>query len=635
VTIAVGLLSWVFVADPIVDDTSRTVAARAVAVAYPFGDILLLALLFALLTVPGARSVTLRLLTASILMLLIADTAYAARPDLDSRVLDTLWLASYVGWGLAALHPSAASISEAPNHRRPSFTARRLAALTGSALIAPALALARVVTGVHVDTWVLVVGASALSVLVIARMSLNIDELRATSRHRDELQSRLLHEASHDSLTSVANGAAMRRAIGSALRRGQRTGTAVSVLLVELDAFEELATRHGHAAGDEVLRVTAARLCSVAADPEQVGRLGGHRFALLVDDAMTDRDTAALDERLMRAVSEPVAMRELTVEVSACVGAAVNMDGGTDADALIEQAHVALRRAKATGRGTFEVFGDGFRREMLERRATDTALRDALETDGLAVRYHPIVAVQSDIVDGYEARVHWARPDHGWQDPEEFLAVAADSELVCRIDRWVVRTAVRDLASWTSLDRATYADMTVAVPISGRTLSSPGFVQSVASILQDAGLEPHRLTIGVTEMVLVDVPTAVIDMTALRDCGVFVSINEFGTGRTSISRLDSLPADILKIDESLVNSDDPGAHDLLALLVNAAHSCGMLAVAAGVVEPDRLTELRALRYDSVQGLFAPTSDPSGPSGLGHPRLGGPPRLRVVPDPPDV
>ncbi|MET0931895.1 MAG: bifunctional diguanylate cyclase/phosphodiesterase, partial [Aeromicrobium sp.] len=554
---------------------------------------------------------------------------------LDSRMLDALWLASYVGWGLAALHPSVTTISEAPHHRRPSFTTRRLVALTGSALIAPALALAQVVTGVHVDTWVMAVGASALSVLVIARMSLNIDELRATSRHRDELQSRLLHQASHDSLTAVANGAAMRRTIGSALRRGQRAGTAVSLLLVELDAFDELVTRHGHAAGDEVLRVTAARLCAVAADPEQVGRLGSHRFALLVDDAMTDRDTAALDERLMRAVSGAVALHGMTVEISACVGAAVNMDGGTDADALIEQAHVALRRAKATGSGTFEVFGDGFRREMLERRATDTALREALETDGLAVRYHPIVAVQSDIVDGYEARVHWARPDHGWQDPEEFLAVAADSELVCRIDRWVVKTAVRDLASWTALDHATYADLTVAVPISGRALSSPGFVETVESILREAGVEPHRLTIGVTEMVLVDVPTAVIDMTSLRDCGVFVSINEFGTGRTSISRLDSLPADILKIDESLVNSDDPGAHDLLALLVNAAHSCGMLAVAAGVAEPDRLTELRELRYDSVQGLFSPTNDPLSPAEPVHPSLGIRPRLRVVPDQPDV
>jgi diguanylate cyclase (GGDEF)-like protein len=633
VVIAIGLLAWVFVADPIVDDTSRSIAARAAAVAYPAGDIVLMAMLVTLLTVPGVRSTTYRLLASSILLLLVADTAFAAVPQPNGSVLDLLWLSSYVGWGLAALHPTMAELADAPATRRSPFTTRRLVALTGSVLIAPALGLAQVLAGTHVDTWLLVGGASLLSLLVVARMSLNIDELRSTTRQRDDLESRLLHQASHDAVTGVANGASMRQLITLTLRRGQRTGTATTVLLVEIDDFETLVARRGHAVGDEVLRVTAARLCSLTADPEHVGRLDGHRFLLLIDPTYRPGAVATLDERLMQAVSEPFVVDGRSVDVSACVGAAVSMDGGTAADDLIDQAHVALRRAKATGRGTFEIFGNGLRHEMLERRDVEAALERAMEDGDLALQYEPVVAAQTEIVDGYEAQIHWWRPDHGWQDPARFLAIAAESDLVCRLEMWAITTAVQHLATRTSQDPQRFADLAMAVPVSGRTLSSPGFVDAIGTVLAQAGVEPHRLTISVAEMTLVDVPHAVLVMTTLQDRGVFVGIHEFGTGHTPLARLDSLPADVLKIDESLVNSDDPGAVELLALLVHAAHGCGMLAVASGVTDHGRLAALRSMHYDSIQGMPSWSDDlaTSVSAGDATPPRPARPHLFVVPD----
>ncbi|MCW2824624.1 MAG: hypothetical protein JWQ91_1541 [Aeromicrobium sp.] len=631
VTVAAGLLSWVFVADPIVDDSSRSVAARAVAVAYPIGDVLLLAMLVALLTLPGVRSAPYRLLTVSIVLLLVADTVFAASPSTSyAGVLDLLWLTSYVTWGVAALHPKMSRISDAPHHRRPTFTNRRLAALVASALIAPALVLVQAVHGTHLDTWVVATGAGLLSLLVIGRMALNIDELRTTVRQRDELQSRLLHEASHDRLTGLLNAAAMHQLVGTALRRGQRDGTPVTFLLVCTDSFDDLVGRLGHVGGDELLRAVADRLQAGAPDPEQVARLDGELFAVCVDPGRPD-DAAGVGARLMQAVAAPLTVAGHAVTPSVCVGAAVSMDGGTEPDDLVGQAHVALRRARAAGSGTFEVYGEALRHEMLERRSTEDALRAALADGGLELHYQPIVAVQSEIVDGYEARVHWRRPGHGWQDSDHFLAVAAASDLGCDIDRWVIGTAVRHLATWTALDRRRFADLTVAVQVNGRTLSSPGFVEAVGAVLRDEGVEPHRVTIGVSEMTLVDVPRATLDLAALRDIGVFVSINEFGTGRTSIGRMDSLPADIIKVDKSLVNSADPGRYDLLALLVRAAHSCGLLAVAEGVADTDRLAELRAMQYDSALGLHSSTIDPAESGVTVMQATGGHPHLRVVPD----
>ncbi|MCW2841347.1 MAG: hypothetical protein JWR55_2830 [Aeromicrobium sp.] len=628
VTLALGLVSWVFIADPILDDTSRSVAARAIAVAYPAGDIVMLGMLVVLLTVPGTHSATYRLLTVSMLLLVAGDSLIVAAPQLHA-LLHLVYALSYVGWGLAALHPTMTDMARAPHARRASFTVRRLAALAAALLIAPALVWIQVMHGTHVDTWIVVLGASLISLLVVARMALNIDELRATARQRDELQNRLLHEASHDPLTGAANAAAMRQLIGSALRRGRRSGTATTIMLVELDGFDDVVDRHGPARGDEVLRETATRLRSLTADPEQVGRLDGSRFVMLLDPSPGDGDLAAFAEHVLRAVAEPVAGVTHHIEVTACVGATTAMDGGTDADELRAQAHAALRRAQATARSTFEVFGEGLRREVMQRRDIEAALHRAIDDGDLALRYEPLVALQGETLHGYEARIHWWRPGEGWQDPRLFLAVAGDTDLVCDLDRWAIGTALEHLAIWTSRDPAKFSGLTMAVPVSGRTLISPGFAGSVATLLDEHGIDPGRLTVTVTETTLVDLPSAAVDLTALRDRGVRVRISEFGTGHSAIGRLASLPADMVTIDRTLVDSVAPGALELLALLVHATRQCGLLVVTSGDVEdsdPSRRTP-----RESVHGPVTEAALHDGPAaGRANER----PRLFVVPDPSD-
>jgi diguanylate cyclase (GGDEF)-like protein len=634
VTLGAFLLSWVFLVDPIVDDTSRSVTARAVAAAYPVGDVLLLAMIVTLVGVPGVRSTSYRLLTASIVLLVVADTWYAAIPSSSSRLLDALWLVSYVAWGLAALDPSMTRLIDTPHHRRPALSRRRLATLAATALVAPALVVAQLVHGLHVDTWIVVVGASVLSVLAIARVALDLDELRRTAHQCEQLERRLLHETSHDSATGLLNATAFRAVVGSALRRGRHERTAVAVLLVTVDAYDRVVDVHGSAAGDVVLDTVASRLRRCAADADRVGRLGPELLAVCVYPARSDTEVRELAARVVRSLAAPVLVDGTDIVVSACVGVATSTAGDTRSDELTEQAHVALRRARATGWGTLEVFSHGLRREEDERRALEEELQRALDQGELELHYQPILSVQSRFVDGYEARVHWRRPGHGWQDSRELLAVAALSDLVCRIDRWTVTTAVRHLATWTALDPVRFGDLTVAVTVSGRTLSSPGFVDTVTDTLHDSGVEPHRLTIGVTEMTLVDTPRAEVALRTLRDREVFVSINEFGTGHTPITQLGRLPADIIKVDPSLVNSTDPSARDMLALLANVAHGCGLLAVAEGVTDAGHLDDLRAMQYDSAQGLHSSTTDPAASGVTVVQSVGGRGHLRVVPDPDD-
>lgn len=632
VTLGIGLLSWVLVADPIVGDTSTPWAERAIAAAYPAGDILLLALVIRLVAAPGARSAAFRMLVTATGALVAADTVFAMQSSTAyASALDGLWLISYVLWGAAALHPTMAQLSTPSGVRTAPFTPQRLLALAAAVLIAPVLLIVSLTHGLHVDTWTIVLGASVLSLLVVTRMAYNIEEIRSTARQRDQLRSDLFHEASHDALTGMANSPYMRQQIGAALRRGRRDGNSVGLLVVDLDDFDEVNDRFGHGTGDLVLRSVAHRLRSLVRDVDVVGRLGGDQFVVLIDSVASDHDAMIMAAHLLPAINQPVEVSGQSVPISASIGATTSMDGGTEPDQLLHEAKVAIRRAKASGRGRIEVFDNRLRSELSERTAIEAELRAGLAAGEIAINYQPVVAVHTEIVEGYEAQLQWEHPERGVQGGEAFLPIAATSDLICEIDLWTLREATTELSELTAADPARFGDVTVTVSISGRTLASPTLVEDVEAALQSADLAPHRLTIGVTELALVDVPNAMLPLSALRHAGVFISIDDFGTGRTPIGQIQHLPADAIKIHSTLINSEEPGAHELLALLVNAAHGSGLLVVAEGVEDIGQLADLRLLECDSAQGFYSASPDPTAGPVITHPSVRDVPRLRIVPD----
>lgn len=582
VTVALGLLSWVFVADPIVDDPSLSVIERAVATAYPIGDVLLLALVVRLVTDRGERSPAFRLMVASMGLVLIADTFFAVDPSSDyTNALDVLWLASYVLWGATALHPMMGQLSTVSRPRARPFSFRRLAAVAAAMLIVPTLVVARLVQSIHVDTWALVGGACALTLLVVWRMAFNIEEIRKTTRQRDQLRQDLLREASHDSLTGIANSVHLRQQIGAALRRARRNSRPVGLAMVDLDDTGGINDKHGHSVGDEVLRVVARRLQEAVRDVGIVGRLGGDQFVVLMESLSSADEPADLADGLMRAVSEQILLPGGAVEVTACIGTTTSNDCVTDAEAFLLEAQTALRRAKAAGRGRIEQLDHSVRSELADRNAIEAELGEALEAGDLEIHLQPVVELPSGLLDGYEASVQWNRPGGEPLDLAEVPPAVMSAELACAVDRWVLTGATARLAALTAAEPISYGNLTVTVPLSTPLLTSPGLLQDVRDALADADLAPHRLAVAVNEMALVEVPSAAQTLSTLRDAGICVTIDDFGTGRTSIAQMRHLPADTLKVHRSMVDSDEPGTYDLLVLLVNAAHACGLLVVADG------------------------------------------------------
>jgi diguanylate cyclase (GGDEF)-like protein len=607
VTAGFGLLSWAFIAGPMLEGRAGTDLGLVVSLAYPAADIVLLALILRLITGQYARSSSFVMLVAATVVSLAADTIFAAEPSGDaySIGLDVLWLASYTLWGAAALHPDMAILTQpAPRGRTP-FTPGRLAILAAAALLPSVLQVGHAILDVHVDHVTLVVGSAVMALLVMARMACDIDEIRATARQRDTLRDDLYDRATRDDVTGVANRPFLLQQITSSLERGVRDGSPSAVVDVQLDGMAAILQDLGFGHRDDVVRVVAQRVEDVVNPEDCVASLGPDELVVLVDRLVPDTDVAGLAHRLLEAVGRPVEVGGRTVTLSGAIGISVSLDGGTDADALLREARTATDAARARPGSSVEFFDGSLRREHAERLDIEAGLAHAIAHHELEVHYQPVVALGTDVLDGFEALVRWDRPGRGVLSPDEFIPVAEKSELICELDRWVLSEATQQLVAWTDADPVGAAGLTVAVNISGRHLASDSIVRDVDEVLRASGLAPERLTIEVTETVLVDTPLAAKQMQALRRLGVMVSIDDFGTGYTSIGQLGSLPADVLKIDRSLVSSTLPGASELLALIVHAGHAHGFLVVAEGVEDPQQLEELRDLACDSAQGyLFA-------------------------------
>ncbi len=620
VTISCGLVSWVVLAGPVARSSEESLLARVVGVAYPAADILLLAVLVRLVIGPGSRVRALTLLVASATAALVADSAFAlleATGGWNSDVTGMLWLSGYVLMGAAALHPSMRLLTLTPGSPSAAVSRRRLTALTAAVLVAPSTLAVQLALGLPTDAWAVVLASVLLFGLVVARMDAALRQLTRSRAQRDRLQDDLAHQAAHDPLTALANRARALELVQAALHRGQRSGSLVGLLFVDLDHFKAVNDTFGHRTGDDVLRATAGRMLAVVRAGDAVGRLGGDEFVVLVESPESEEALLELAERLVAAVSAPVATGGRTVAVGASVGVAVSRDGGTDAAALLHDADVAAYRAKGAGRGRVEVFDDALRRELEERAALEAAIRRGLDGGEFLLHYQPVVTVVAGpsgprtaegTVEGYEALLRWDRPGHGMVPPDAFIPTAERSTLVCDLGRWALREATLQLARWAAATPPTGVvgpATSVAVNISGRHLASPGIVDDVAAALAASGVAAHRLVLEITETVLVDEPTATAHLAGLRALGVGISIDDFGTGYTSIGQLQHLHADTLKIDRSLVASTAPGSAELVRLVVHAAHAFGLSVVAEGVEHEHQLSPLRQAGCDSAQGyLFA-------------------------------
>lgn len=554
--------------------------------AYPFADLVLLATALGVLAAQAWRLTRVwALLCSATLLLVTSDLHYMVGEATGDYVPGTPWdLGWAVGFallGLAAWQPSVPGRSgTAP----PALVVPTLVTAVSVGILVAAAD--RPVPGVAVAF-----AAAALAGAVV-RTALAVGEMRAL------VESRRL--ALTDELTGLGNRRLLADRLAGQLAR-RRPDQSLAVLLLDLDRFKEVNDALGHQVGDELLRGVGPRLEAVLREGDTLARLGGDEFALLLGAGADATHAQLVAARVRDALREPFLHEGVQLHLDVSVGIAVCPDHAVTAEGLLRCADVAMYVAKQSRTG-YAIYSQERDLHDRSRLQTIAQLHTALATDQVTCHYQPQCDLASGEVVGAEALVRWQHPQHGLLSPDAFLGLAAQVGLMPRLTRRVLATALQDCAAW----RRAGADLCVSVNLSALSLDDQSLPGDVARLLRTHGLPPEALVLEVTEDVMLVHAQRAHDVVArLRALGVRLSIDDYGTGHSSLARLRILPVHELKLDRSYIaglGSDERDAA-IVRSTVDLAHALGLAVVAEGVETADDWWTLRALHCDRAQGYL--------------------------------
>jgi diguanylate cyclase (GGDEF)-like protein len=424
---------------------------------------------------------------------------------------------------------------------------------------------------------------------------------------RKRAEQALAHQARHDSLTGLPNRRLLLDSLAVACERGARDGFTVALLFLDLDNFKMVNDSLGHAAGDDLLVTVADRLRSSLRPGDLVARLGGDEFALILAGA-SDRPVARqVAGRIIDALRQPCGIGTAEVVIGASIGIAMTGSGATQPGDLLRNADVALYAAKAQGKGRFEFFVEDMHRAAKARLGLEADLRRALAREEFVVFYQPVVDLLSGAIAGCEALVRWNHPTRGLVPPLEFIPSCEETGLIVPLGEWVLREACVAQRQWKEKYPHRPAPI-VTVNVSPRQLQEPGFVGSLAYLLEQTGADPESLVLEITEGVLLDDADTTLEvLEGLRDLGLRLAIDDFGTGYSALSYLQRFPIHVLKIDRSFVNGLGRGGERsaLVRAIVALGQALNLKLVAEGIEHADQQQQLQALGCQYGQGyLFA-------------------------------
>jgi diguanylate cyclase (GGDEF)-like protein/PAS domain S-box-containing protein len=416
------------------------------------------------------------------------------------------------------------------------------------------------------------------------------------------IESRIIHLASHDTLTELSNRLSFRDQVE---RRLAKSSTC-ALLYMDLDRFKPVNDMLGHAAGDHVLQVVAERIGVQLRKSDVGARLGGDEFAILLSDCSNELDASAVALRLIREISSPIHIEDVEVTVGISIGLVFAPLHGTDVDILLRNADLALYAAKQAGRGCYKTYQEGMESQLEQRSSLERDLRAALNRNEFHLHYQPVLNVQTDKVTSFEALLRWDSPTRGNVPPPEFIPFAEEIGFMTEIGDWVLRTACAEASKWDN-------DVCISVNLSPTQFCMPDLLGSISSILEETGLPPHRLELEITETSMIDdVPHAHGVLSALRKKGIQIALDDFGTGYSSLSFLRKLPFTRIKIDKSFVQDIDrnPGALAIIKAVTSLCNGLGVAATAEGVETAGQMAILRSEGCSEVQGYLI--SRPTAP-----------------------
>jgi diguanylate cyclase (GGDEF)-like protein len=420
---------------------------------------------------------------------------------------------------------------------------------------------------------------------------------------RKKAEEQLAYMAYHDALTGLPNRVTLIERLVRDLARARRRKEIVGVVLIDLDRFKEVNDTLGHVAGDRLLVAVAERLQGAVRETDTVARLSGDEFCILLPDQHDEHTTIEAGQRIHNAFAAPLRFDGQETHVTASLGMSLFPFNGETPEALVKNADIAMFRAKAQGRDTFQVFSEEMSIAVVERARMEKGLRRANEKNEFVVYYQPEIDLRTGRIVGAEALVRWQTPDHGLVSPMRFIPLAEETGAIIPMSEWVIRTACAQAKEWQGQG---YAPFRMSVNVSARLFQQYDLVRAILGILEETGLGPESLELEITESVaMANLESTLETLWKLNGFSIRVAMDDFGTGYSSLAYLKKFPIHLLKIDRAFIRELDRNPEDqtIVKAILAMANTLDIEVIAEGVERVEQLDLLKRFGCGLAQGFY--------------------------------
>ena len=426
--------------------------------------------------------------------------------------------------------------------------------------------------------------------------------------HREMVERRKAEDAlkfgaSHDPLTELPNRRLLAERVNLALSRERIDQERLALLFIDLDRFKNINDTLGHEAGDRLLQIVAKRLSGCIRRTDTLARQGGDEFVVLIEKFADHKDVATTAKKILEEVGKTFLLFGKELHISASIGISISPDHGSDLEALLKHADIAMYRAKEEGKDNYQFYSAQMNRHSVARLDLESDLRHAVERNELVLHYQPKFEVRTGAIVGIEALVRWQHPTRGLISPEQWIHLAEETGLIVPIGTWVLHTACAQACAWQAQGLPA---LRVAVNLSARQFIRASIVEDVRKALSETGLNPRWLELEITESMMIHDPEEALRLLCdLKEMGIHLAIDDFGTGYSSLAYLKRFPIDTLKVDRSFIRNipDDVGNALITRTIIAMAHSLQLTVVAEGAETAGEIEFLRQLNCDQVQGFY--------------------------------
>ena len=423
---------------------------------------------------------------------------------------------------------------------------------------------------------------------------------------RKSNEEQMIHDALHDTLTSIPNRTLLLDRIRQSLvRRKRYPKTSFAIIFIDLDRFRLVNESLGHIHGDELLQLISARLKETIPIGDTVARLGGDEFSKLLQDINSVRDVEVIAKDIQNLFSKPFFLGDREVFASASMGIAHSDNDYKTPEEILRDAELAMYRAKREGKSQSIVFQPQFRQSSLSPIDLDTDLRRALDRDEMELHYQPIISMRDRTISGFEALLRWSHRSRGVISPNEFIPLAEETGLIYDLGQWVLGKACKQIAAWNK-SKKKEDQLEISINLSSRQFSDPNLVEGIVENIEKSGFDAEFLKIEITESALMqNAQRSVSMLNQLKDLNIKVCVDDFGTGYSSLSYLHTFPIDTLKIDRSFVHDMSRNFRnmEIIRTIIMLAHNLKLDVIAEGVETGEQDAQLSALGCQFAQGFY--------------------------------